>query len=109
VPDLTWTNVKPQQQQTTSNIVSANTRIYSAKRTRGIYASGSGATTSLTTTRHRHRFHHRFSIQSVQTASQSCAARSVAVYRVLAEFTETDDDDDMMITYIYIYSGGITR
>jgi hypothetical protein len=83
VPD-----VNPQQQQQT--VISANTRIYSAKRTRGIFqnradtyryyshSSGSGATTtSITTTRHYR--HHRFAIQSVQTASHRCAARSVAV------------------------------
>jgi hypothetical protein len=90
---LTRTNVNPQQQQASGIAITANTRIYNAKRTRGTfqnrldradtytynYSSGSGSgafkftSTSIPTT-HCHRF---AGIQSVQTANHRCAAVSV--------------------------------
>jgi hypothetical protein len=84
VPDLT--NVDSQQQQT-SNIIFANTHIYSTKRTQSIFQNrfntcGSGATTSIaaaattTTTTYRHN---RFAIQSVQTTSRRRSAAGFVI------------------------------
>jgi hypothetical protein len=82
---LSRTHVYPQR----GNSISANTRIYSAKRTRSTYnyihsssssSSDSGATTSITTTtRTRGTRRHRIAaaIQSVQTANHRCTAGSV--------------------------------